>query len=315
MVTPTADSGPDGSSPDRADRLFGRGALLLKGAGFVLLWNSGFIGAEYVLPNVGPLTLLFWRYWALCAVLAVYLTCRKRFFWPGGHVVAHAFMLGILAHGTWLGCVIYALLLGVPAGLVALVVALQPLLTGALSGLVTGEPTPRLRWMGTLIGFAGVLITVGARVEFGQPSSVLAYLLPFGSVVAITLASLLERREIKVREPRRVSLGLSLFYQALGVALAVTLPALLFEDLQTKADIPFVLAMLWLVVGVSLGAYWLMWRLVAQLDATRVASLFYLGPPVTMVMAWMAFGDTITAWDLLGLFIVAVGVGLANLRR
>jgi len=286
--------------------------VFLGGTGFVLLWNSGFIGAEYVLPNVGPLTLLFWRYWALCLILAVYLGTRRRLAWPGNGMVAHSCLIGILAHGTWLGCVTYALLYGVPAGLVALIVALQPLLTGALSGFIAGERSSGRQWLGWLIGFGGVFITVGARIDPGQPSTILAYLLPFGSVLAITLASLLERRRVKEDEPDRLPLDLSLFYQALGTALVVSLPALYFEGLQTNTDRPFLLTMAWLVTGVSLGAYGLMWWLIERLDANRVASLFYMGPPVTMLMAWAVFDDTVTLWDLLGLATVAVGVSLAT---
>jgi len=129
---------------------------------FVLLWNSGCIGAEYGLPYSAPFTLLFWRYWALVLILLVYLVLRSRARWPGVSAVAFAFLIGILAHGVWLGCALLSLQSGVPAGIVALVVALQPMATGALSGLVVGERTPIYRWLGLLIGFCGVAITVVA---------------------------------------------------------------------------------------------------------------------------------------------------------
>ena len=112
---------------------------------FVLFWNSGFIGADYALPFAEPLTLLFWRYLPLTLVLAVYLAWRQRLVWPGARAAGMSMLVGILAHGVWLGCVAYSLFYGVPAGLVALVVALQPLVTGAFSGLVVGERTPALR--------------------------------------------------------------------------------------------------------------------------------------------------------------------------
>jgi drug/metabolite transporter (DMT)-like permease len=140
-------------------------------------------------------------------------------------------------------------------------------------------------------------------------------MLPFGSIFAITLASLLERRRVNTQKAHRIPLTLSLFYQALGTALVVSLPAIFMEGLDTKVDLPFVLTMIWLVLGVSLGAYGLMWSLIARLDANRVASLFYLGPPVTMFMAWAIFGDTLAHWDLLGLLVVVIGVAIANLIR
>lgn len=282
-------------------------------AGFVWFWNSGFIGAEYALPYTQPLTLLFWRYWLSCGVLWIYLLLRGHLHWPGINAVGTAFGVGILAHGVWLGCVFYALRFEVPAGIVALVVALQPMATGALSGLVVGEPTPPVRWVGLLIGLGGVLIAVLARIEFSDPASVFAYLIPFGSVVAITIASLIERRLEVQRRPSRLHGDVELFYQSLGVALAVTLPAVYFEDLETEWTPVFTASLLWLSVGVSLMAYGLMWRLIKRLDATRTASLFYFGPPVTMLMAWAAFGDRLRNTDIIGLCVIASGVLLIQL--
>src|SRR6056297_2792725 len=141
-------------------------------AGFVLLWNSGFIGAEYGLRFTGPFTLLFWRYWALTCILLIYLMLSGRLRWPGVYDAAIALLVGFLAHGVWLGCVLFSLQQGVPAGIVALVVALQPMLTGALSGPVVGEQTPPIRWFGLLVGFCGVIIAVGARINLNDAGSV-----------------------------------------------------------------------------------------------------------------------------------------------
>ncbi|MFP4204470.1 MAG: DMT family transporter [Opitutales bacterium] len=276
--------------------------------GFVLLWNSGFIGAEYALPYTEPLTLLFWRYWLLSLVLFAYLFYRGRLQWPGFQAVSIASVIGILAHGVWLGCVFYALRYGVPAGVVALVVALQPMATGALSGSMVGERTSLIRWVGLSVGLSGVLVAVLARVEFSESASVLAYFLPFGSVAAITAASLVQRRMQVRRHTKRLEVDVGLFYQCLGTALAATLPALFMEGLATDWTPVFVGSMLWLILGVSLAAYALMWLLIERIDATRVASLFYFGPPVTMLMAWAAFGDTLLVTDLIGLGIIAVGV-------
>lgn len=279
---------------------------------FVFLWNSGFIAAEYVLPMAAPLTLLFWRYWALALILMLYLSIRRRLLWPGGRLAGQAALVGVLAHGVWLGCVLYALEEGVPAGIVALVVALQPLLTGLLSSRFVGErPTPRT-WVGLMLGFAGVGVAVISRTSFGGGGSLLGHLLPFGSVLAITIASLIQRKAALRGASSDLPLDLSLFYQSLGTALALTLPALFFEGLATRANAGFFAGMAWLILGVSLCSYGLMWLLVRRLDATRVASLFYLGPPVTMLMAWAAFGDEVLATDWIGLGVVALGVALAQ---
>lgn len=294
--------------------LSGRHQIWLLAVGFVLLWNSGFIGAEYALPYTEPLTLLFWRYWLLGFVLFAYLVLRGRLRWPGTQAALTSMLVGFLAHGVWLGCVFYSLQYGVPAGIVALVVALQPLTTGALSGLVVGERPPLIQWIGLLIGLGGVLIAVLARMEFSDPGSVFAYLIPFGSVAAITVASLIQRRLEVQKNTNLLDVDLGLFYQSLGTALAVTIPAILFEGLVTEWTPAFIGSMLWLILGVSLLAYALMWLLIARIDATRVASLFYFGPPVTMLMAWAAFGDRLLATDLAGLAVIAVGVILTQLK-
>ena len=282
--------------------------------GFILMWNSGFIGAEYALPYTHPLTLLFWRYWLLVPILLGYLILRGRLHWPGARPASVSMLVGVLAHGVWLVCVLYPLELGVPAGIVALVVALQPMATGALSGLVIGEHTSFLRWTGLILGFVGVMIAVLARIEASSASSLFAYAIPFGAVVAITVASLIQRRMQVLRHGDQLPKDLGLFYQSLGTALAFTLPAILLEGLDTEWNTELAGALLWLTPGVSLGAYALMWILIDRTDATRTASLFYFGPPVTMIMAWAAFGDEIRVTDLIGLAVIAVGVGITHVH-
>lgn len=282
------------------------------GLAFVLLWNSGFIGAEYGLPYTGPFTLLLWRYLALTLVLALYLVVRGRLRWVGWPLVATHTTVGILAHGVWLAGVLVALDRGVPAGIVALVVALQPMATGALAGRVTGEPTPWQRWLGLMVGFGGVALAVICRIDLVDARSVVGYLLPLGSVVAITAASLMQRR-VELSQPhQKLPIDLDLFYQALGTTLVVAVPALWLEHLYTRWSPAFIATLLWLILAVSLAAYALMWLLIRRFDATRVASLFYLGPPLTMLMAWMAFGDTLQLMDIVGLAVVLVGVALST---
>lgn len=293
------------------------GTMVLKATwvlavGFILFWNSGFIGAEYSLPYADPFTLLFWRYLGLTLLLGGFLMIRRRFCWPGREAVLISCVIGILSHGVWLGCVFYSLQFGVPAGIVALVVALQPMATGALSGPITGEPTPWHRWAGLLTGFAGVAVAVLARTDPTRADSMLAYALPFIAALAMTLASLIDRKRELSATTERVPIDVSLFYQSLGTVLAAALPALFLEGLATRWTPVFIGVMLWLIIAVSLVAYTFMWILVARIDATRVASLFYFGPPVTMVMAWIVFGDRVLATDLVGLLIVAVGVLLTQ---
>lgn len=288
--------------------------ILLLAIGFVLLWNSGFIGAEYGLPYTGPFTLVFWRYLTLTLLMFLYLLVKKRFrrmSWP---VMGYNMLVGFLAHGVWLSCVLLALEQDVPAGVIALVVALQPLATGAFSGPVTGEPTPFHEWLGLIIGFGGVVLTVLFRIDFGAPESIFGYLIPLGSVIAITAATLIQRKMDIMDTNYHLPLDLTLFYQGLATAIAFAIPAIFLENLETQWESEFIYAMIWLIIAVSFGAYAFMWRLVEQMDATRVASLFYFGPPVTMLMAWIAFGDTLQTMDIVGLAVVFVGIVLTQVK-
>jgi drug/metabolite transporter (DMT)-like permease len=283
-------------------------------AGFVFFWNSGFIGAEYGLPYTGPFTLLFWRYLALSCILFLFLLIRGRLRWVGWSAALPHMLVGVLAHGVWLCCVLQALRNNVPAGIVALVVALQPMATGALSGLVVDEPTPLFRWLGLIVGFGGVAITVLSRINFQDASSIFGYLIPLGSVMGITAASLIQRKMEVEKKDQRLPVDLTLFYQSFATTLALAIPAIVVEHLKTQWAPEFVFTMIWLIIAVSLGAYALMWLLIERIDATRVASLFYLGPPVTMVMAWIAFGDVLETMDLIGLIVVFGGVFLTQVK-
>lgn len=281
---------------------------------FVFLWNSGFIGAEYILPYTGPFTLLFVRYLMLFLVLFMYLMIRGRLLWPGRRVVWVNMLVGVLAHAGWLSCVLIALNNKVPAGIVALIVALQPLATGAFSGLVVGEKTSLKSWIGLIIAFSGVLITVVYRMDFEMDSADLGYLVPFGSVFAMTVAVLIQRKQELKSDEGKLPMDLTLFYQSLASTLALSFPAFFLEKLMVQWNMNFILAMTWLIFGVSFGAYVLMWILLKRIDAVKLSGLFYLGPPVTMLMAWLAFGDVLKLIDIVGLLIVLSGVLLTYVK-
>ncbi len=289
--------------------------LVAGSAGFVLLWNTGFIGAEFGLPYSGPFTLLFWRYLALTVVLGLSVLLRRERRHLSPRRFAGIALVGVLSHGVWLTCVLVSIDAGVPAGIVALVVALQPLLTGVFSGPATGERTSVGQWVGLLVGFAGVAVAVGGRLTGGTPAAPGYYLLPFASAAAITIASLIQRRR-RLREPEfQLPAALELLIQSAATAVALVVPALVLESFATDWTPAYGGAIVWLALAVSLGAYALLWKLLSRVSATRIASLFFLGPPVTLVMAWVAFGDAVVATDLIGLAVAGLGVVLVTRRR
>lgn len=276
--------------------------------GFVILWNSGFVGAEYALSFTDPYTLLFWRYLGLTVLLWVYLNWKRSFEWVCWNKAKLSLLMGVLAHGIWLTCVLVAISKGVPAGIVALIISLQPLATGALSGWVTGEHTSAQQWLGLVIGFIGVGLSVAFRIDLENSTPLWSYFIPLGSVIAITIASLSKRRAELNNSLYKLPSKLSLFYQSLATTVVLFFPAVFIENLVAKWTSTFILTQVWLVVGVSFFAYMFMWKLIKLMSATKVASLFYLGPPVTMLMAWLMFGDRVFLWDILGLVTIVMGL-------
>jgi len=151
-------------------------------------------------------------------------------------------------------------------------------------------------------------------MDFNSFKSVFSYLIPLGSVMAITVANLMQRRMEVKDEPSKLPVDLSLFYQSLATTLALAIPAAFIEKITTQWEPVFIYTMVWLIFAVSLGAYALMWLLIKRINATRVASLFYLGPPVTMLMAWIVFGDPVKIMDIIGLSVVLIGVLLTQIK-
>ncbi|MDJ0627748.1 MAG: EamA family transporter [Rhodobacter sp.] len=208
--------------------------------------------------------------------------------------------------------VLGAIDLGLSASLAAFITALQPIMTGVLSSRLTGERVALREWAGLGLGLAAVAIVIGDGIALG--GSVIAYDLPFLAVISITVASLIDR-SATVEGMNSAPLLLVTFWH--GVAsLAVLAPmAIGLEGLQAEWNANLVFAVVWLARVISLAAYGLMFVLLRRLSAPRVASLTYLSPPVTMVMAWMLFGETLTLAGLVGLGIAAASVGLTLTPR
>ncbi|QBF33951.1 DMT family transporter [Thalassococcus sp. S3] len=279
---------------------------------FVVLWSSGFVGAKFGLDYAGTFTVLFWRYVLVVAVLGLIVTLTRN--WqriPRGVLLRHM-VVGALAHAAWLASVLGAIDLGLSAGLAAFITALQPIMTGALSVRMTGERVSAREWMGLGLGLLAVAIVIGDGLALG--GSVLAYLLPFVAVIAITIASLIDR-SANVDGGPKIPLVLVTFWHCTASLLVLTPLAIGLEGLRADWSVGLVFSIIWLALVVSLAAYGLMFVLLRQLPAARVASLTYLSPPVTMIMAWALFGETLNEAALLGLVVAALSVGLTLTAR
>ena len=273
---------------------------------FVLLWSSGFIGAKLGLPYCGPLTYLTLRY--ACVVLLMLPVCwLARAAWPTTRAEAgHVMVAGALIQAGYLGGVFVAISLGMPAGVAALIVGLQPILTAFLSGHMVDERASRRQWAGLVLGFLGVMVVVWNKMSLGAVTWGGALSATVG-LICITYGTLYQKRHCAHVDMRTNSL-----LQFLA-AFIVTAPlALLFDSLEVQWTIQFMVALGWMVFGLSLGAVFLLFALIRRGKATAVASLIYLCPPVTAILAWMVFGEAYTPWAALGMAVTVAGVWLVT---
>lgn len=279
---------------------------------FVVLWSSGFVGAKFGLDYAGTFTILFWRYLLVVAVLGIAVTLAHKWQRLPLKVLLRHMIVGALAHAAWLSSVLGAIDLGLSAGLAAFITALQPIMTGALSARMTGEAVSRREWTGLVLGLLAVAIVIGDGLALG--GALVAYLVPFVAVISITIASLIDRNAT-VEGEDDAPLLLVTFWHCVASLICLTPLAIGLEGLHAEWTGGLIFAVVWLALVVSLAAYGLMFVLLRRLPAARVASLTYLSPPVTMVMAWLLFGETLTPAAIVGLGLAAASVGLTLTAR
>ena len=273
---------------------------------FVLLWSTGFIGARLGLPHAEPLTFLALRF-AVVGVLLGSLCIAVRAPWPrSAREYGHLAVAGLLLQAGYLGGVFSAIHLGLSAGAAALIVGLQPVATALLAGPVLGERISRVQWLGFALGLTGVVLVLGpgANASGASPAS-----LAFAGValVSITAGTVYQKRFAAGMDLRAGSL----VQFAAAAALLVPL-AFATETMQVAWTGEFVFALLWLSVVLSLGAITLLNVLIRRGAASSVASLFYLTPGTTALIAWAVFGDTLATSGIAGLVLAAVGVAVVN---
>ncbi|CCQ74822.1 DMT family transporter [Magnetospira sp. QH-2] len=273
---------------------------------FVLLWSTGFIGTKSGLPFAEPNTFLFLRF-AILVVLLVPFTLAIRAPWPATKMAAlHIAVAGILVHGGYLGGVFGAIGQGLPAGLVALIVGLQPLLTAFGAFLFLHESINRWQWTGLVLGLAGVGLVLSDRMDVTLWNWT-GFALSIVALFGITTGTLYQKRFCGHMDMRS---GLAIQYAA--AAIPIGFLALLFETREVHWTWEFVGVMAWLVVVLSMGTVALLWIMVRRGAVSRVASLFYLVPPFTALMAWGLFGEEMGPLALIGLAVAATGVALAT---
>ncbi|ROR34571.1 DMT family transporter [Inmirania thermothiophila] len=271
---------------------------------FVLLWSTGFIGAKLGLPDAEPFTFLLLRFLLVTAILAA-AALATRAPWPRRPgEIARLAVAGLLIHATYLGGVFAAIHRGLPAGTTALITALQPLLTAVAAGPFLGERVTARQWLGLVLGLAGVALVVGDRAGLGEGDAV-AVAWAGLAVLGITAGTLYQKRHGGAMDLRT---GSAVQFAASAAAMAVLAP--LLETMRIQWSGRFLFALGWLTAVLSLGAISLLMLLIRHGAAARTASLFYLVPPVTALMAWALFGERLGAVALAGMTVAVLGVAL-----
>lgn len=273
---------------------------------FVLIWSTGFIVARGTLPYAETATLLTIRYVAAVTLLAA-LAVAMRAPWPrGGRTWWHLLVAGVLINVGYIGGVFASIERHMPAGVSALLVSLQPLLTAILAGPLLGEMVSRRQWLGLLLGLVGAALVIWEKARIGE-ATVLSVTLSGVALLGITLGTLYQKRFLT-----RVDLRTGMVVQYGYAAIVFAAGALLFEPLTVRWTAEFVGAMAWAVLALSLGANMLLFWLIRRGAASKVAALFYLVPPCTALIAWPLFGETFGVAALVGMGITVAGVALAS---
>ncbi|WP_310611275.1 DMT family transporter [Limnohabitans sp.] len=270
---------------------------------FVLIWSTGFIVARYGMPNSPPFTFLLWRYIFSIACFVLWVKWA-RVPWPQGRSQWwHLAVTGMLMHAGYLGGVWAAVKVGMGAGLTALIVGLQPVITAIWLSARGGHVTRR-QWQGLALGFVGLAMVVSRKLEGGIEVTSWSLTMITMALVSITTGTLYQKRFVQPCDVRSANAV------QLMAAYLVTLPLALMETEPALWNAEMSWAMAWAVLVLTLGGSSLFYILIQRGAAAAVTSLLYLVPPTTAVMAWVLFNEPITWVTLAGILVTAMGVSL-----
>lgn len=269
---------------------------------FVLIWSTGFVVARYGMPHAPPMKFLALRFLLSVFCFAAWAGWARAALPVGRGQWLHLAVTGVLMHAGYLGGVWSAVKLGMGAGLVALLVGLQPVLTAIWVAWHGGQISARQR-LGLALGFAGLLLVVWQKLGVGEISGA-NFMLALVALLSMTVGTLYQKRYVQPCDVRTASLV------QLAAAFAVALPLALLETESMHWNMELGGAMLWSILGLTLGGSSLLYLMIQRGAATAVTSLMYLVPPCTALLAWVLFAEAVTLSTMAGLALTAVGVSL-----
>ena len=272
---------------------------------FILLWSSAFITTKPIIDNSDPFSALAFRFFFVALGFYLFSIYSKQSININNRNLIESLLSGVLFHGLYLGGVFYSISIGMPTGIAALIVTLQPILTNALSGPILNEKVSNKQWIGVLLGFLGAALVLG--FDIGTDIPLLGLIATLVALISITTSTIWQKKL-----SNNLPLPVSNFYQAVGGCLFHILIIILFVEPYINFNKTFVIAMSHQIFLVSFGAFTILMFLIKKNSASKTVSIFFLIPATSAFMAWVFLNENLTHLDLVGFLITTIGVYIAT---
>jgi drug/metabolite transporter (DMT)-like permease len=272
---------------------------------FILLWSSAFITTKPIIDNSDPFAALAFRFIIVALGFFLFSIYSKQKIIIQKKNLIESFFSGVLFHGFYLGGVFFSISKGMPTGIAALIVTLQPILTNALSGPILNEKVTIKQWIGVLLGFVGAAIVLGFDV--GSDIPMIGLVATIISLIAITASTIWQKKL-----SNNLPLSVSNMYQAIGGFTFHLIVIFFFAKPYIDFTQTFVIAMGHQILLVSFGAFTILMYLIKNNSASKTVSIFFLIPATSAFMAWLFLNENLTNLDLVGFLITTIGVYIAT---
>ena len=272
---------------------------------FIILWSSAFITTKPIVDNSDPFSALAFRFFFVALGFYLFAIYSKQSINISNRNLIEYLLSGVLFHGLYLGGVFYSISIGMPTGIAALIVTLQPILTNALSGPILNEKVTTKQWIGVLLGFLGAALVLG--LDIGTDIPLLGLISTIVALISITTSTIWQKKL-----SNNLPLPVSNFYQAIGGCLFHILIIILFVEPYIDFTKTFVIAMGHQIFLVSFGAFTILMFLIKKNSASKTVSIFFLIPATSAFMAWLFLNENLTHLDLVGFLITTIGVYIAT---
>ena len=272
---------------------------------FILLWSSAFITTKPIIDNSDPFAALAFRFFFVATGFYLFSLYLKQSIIVDKKNIIESLFSGVLFHGLYLGGVFFSISIGMPTGIAALIVTLQPVLTNILSGPILNEKITLKQWAGVFLGFVGTVLVLG--LDIGSDIPLLGLAATIVALLSITASTLWQKKLSK-----NLPLSVNNFYQALGGCLFHILIIIFFVEPYINFNKTFIISMSHQIFLVSFGAFTILMYLIKKNSASKTVSIFFLVPTTSAIMAWFFLNENLTNVDIIGFLITSIGVYVAT---